>query len=160
MATNFTARRNFRRTHILGHKPTYGALARPLPRKHKGKILEATSPDEQYVWVENGHEIRVGIWRDLILNKVIPSKDNQTFDVYLFYDPNFDQPWLLATPVALKSESVRAIYKDRWPVEQVPLSAKQMVGSHRQFVHNPESVQRLPELSLLAATFPYRFLGA
>jgi hypothetical protein len=51
---------------------------------------------------------------------------------------------------------------DRWPVEQLPLSAKQMVGAHRQFVHNPESVQRLPELALLAgsilsflaATFP------
>jgi hypothetical protein len=69
---------------------------------------------------------------------------------------------LLGTPVKLKPESVRSIYKDRWPVEQIPLSAKQMVGSHRQFVHNPECVQRLPELSLLAgsilsflaATFP------
>jgi hypothetical protein len=47
-------------------------------------------------------------------------------------------------------------------VEQIPLSAKQMVGAHRQFVHNKESVQRLPELALLvgsilsfiAATFP------
>jgi len=82
--------------------------------------------------------------------------------VYAFYDPAFEQPWLLATPVTLKPESVRAIYKDRWPVEQIPLSAKQMVGAHRQFVHNPESAQRLPELALLAgsilsflaATFP------
>jgi hypothetical protein len=162
LATNFTARRNYLPEHILGRKPTYGALVRPLPRKHKGKTLEAAKPDENYVWVENGHEIRVEIWRKLILNKVVPSENNQTFDVYAFYDPAFDQPWLLATPVALKPESVRSIYKDRWPVEQIPLSAKQMVGAHRQFVHNPESVQRLPELALLAgsilsflaATFP------
>jgi hypothetical protein len=162
LATNFTARRNYLPEHILGRKPTYGALVRPLPRKHKGKTLKATKPDENYVWVENGHEIRVEIWRKLILNKVVPGENNQTIDVYAYYDPAFEQPWLLATPVALKPESVCAIYKDRWPVEQIPLSAKQMVGAHRQFVHNPESVQRLPELALLAgsilsflaATFP------
>ena len=162
LATNFTARRNYLPEHILGRKPTYGALVRPLPRKHKGKTLKATKPDENYVWVENGHEIRVEIWRKLILNKVVPGENNQTIDVYAYNDPAFEQPWLLATPVALKPESVCAIYKDRWPVEQIPLSAKQMVGAHRQFVHNPESVQRLPELALLAgsilsflaATFP------
>ena len=65
----------------------------------------------------------------------------------------------VATPVRLKSQSVRAIYKDRWPVEQIPLSAKQMVGAHRQFVHNPESVQRLPELALLAGSI-LSFLAA
>ena len=78
--------------HILGRKPIYGALVRPLPRKHKSKTLNATKPDENYVWVENGHEIRVEIWRKLILNKVIPGENNQTFDVYAFYDPAFNQP--------------------------------------------------------------------
>ena len=57
-----------------------------------------------------------------------------------FHDPAFKQPWLLATPVKLKAESVHAIYTDRWPVEQIPLSAKQMLGTHRQFVHNAESI--------------------
>ncbi len=151
LATNFTARRNYLPAYNnLGRKPTYGLSVRPLPRKHKGKTIEATVVDETYTFVENGHEIRVEIWRKLILNKVVPNEDNKTFDVYAIYDPDFDQPWLLATPVALKPESVRAIYKDRWPVEQIPLSAKQMVGAHRQFVHNEESVQRLPELALLA----------
>ena len=163
LATNFTARRNYLPAYNnLGRKPTYGLSVRPLPRKHKGKTIEATVVDETYTFVENGHEIRVEIWRKLILNKVVPNEDNKTFDVYAIYDPDFDQPWLLATPVALKPESVRAIYKDRWPVEQIPLSAKQMVGAHRQFVHNEESVQRLPELALLvgsvlsflAASFP------
>jgi hypothetical protein len=44
------------------------------------------------------------------------------------------------------------MYQDRWPVEQIPLSAKQMVGAHRQFVHADESIQRLPELALLAGS--------
>jgi hypothetical protein len=159
LATNFTARRNFLPEHRRGRKPKYGALVRPLPRKGKGKTLAASQPDETDGWVENGREIRVEIWRHLVLTQVVPHENNLTFDVYAFYDPDFDQPWLLATPVVLKPESVRAIYKDRWPVEQIPLSSKQMVGAHRQFVHNPESVQRLPELALLAGSI-LSFLAA
>ncbi len=44
------------------------------------------------------------------------------------------------------------MYRDRWPVEQLPLAAKQMVGAVRQFVHAPETCQRLPELALLAGS--------
>jgi hypothetical protein len=72
------------------------------------------------------------------LNKTIPNQENETFDVTAIDDPDFKQPWLLATPVTLKPESVYAIYKDRWPVEQIPHSAKQMVGAHRQFFDNKE----------------------
>jgi len=93
------------------------------------------------------------------LNKTVPDPANETFDVYAIYDPEFKEPWLLATPVTLKAQSVRAIYRDRWPVEQIPLSAKQMVGAQRQFVHHPESVQRLPELALLAGSI-LSFLAA
>lgn len=152
LATNFTARRNFLPEHDKGRKPKFGALVRPLPRKHKDKTLAATTPDETCFWVENSREIRVEIWRNMLLNKAIPDQENQTFDVYAIYDPDFEQPWVLATPVKLNPQSVRSIYKDRWPVEQIPLSAKQMVGAHRQFVHNPESIQRLPELALLAGS--------
>jgi hypothetical protein len=159
LATNFTARRNFLPEHHKGRKPKFGALVRPLPRKHKDKTLPATSPDENLSWVENSREIRADIWRNMLLNKAIPNQENQTFDIYAIYDPDFEQPWLLATPVRLKPQSVRGIYKDRWPVEQIPLSAKQMVGAHRQFVHNPESVQRLPELVLLAGSI-LSFLAA
>ncbi len=159
LATNFTARRNYLPEHHKGRNPKYGALVRPLLRKYKDKTLAATLPDQTYSWVENQREIRVEIWRDLVLNKTIPNQENETFDVYAIYDPEFDLPWLLSSPVKLKSESIHAIYKDRWPVEQIPLSAKQMVGAHRQFVHNPESVQRLPELSLLAGSI-LSFLAA
>jgi hypothetical protein len=159
LATNFTARRNFLPEHHLGRTPKYGTLVRPLVRKHTDKTLDATPPDATYTWIENGREMRAEMWTDLVLNKTIPGSEHQTFDVYAIYDPDFKQPWLLAASVALKPESVRAIYKDRWPVEQIPLSAKQMVGAHRQFVHNPESVQRLPELALLAGSI-LSFLGA
>lgn len=162
LATNFTARRNFLPVHAKGRKPSYGALVRPLPRKRKDNLLSATPADEAYTWGVEGRTLRAEIWRDLVLPTQVPSPDNPTFDVYAIYDPRFDQPWLLATSLKLCAESVQAIYRDRWPVEQLPLSAKQMVGAHRQFVHTPESVQRLPELALLAgsilsglaATFP------
>jgi len=159
LATNFTARRNFLPVHVKGRKPTYGALVRPLPRKYKDKTLAATAPDETYTWIENRKVLRAEIWRNLVLTEKVPSETNKTFDVYAIYDPDFDVPWLLAAPIKLKPESVRAIYKDRWPVEQIPNSAKQMVGSHRQFVHATESIQRLPELTLLAGSI-LSFLAA
>jgi hypothetical protein len=159
LAVNFTARRNFLPTHERGRKPKYGEIVRPLPRKYKDKTLAATVPDETYTWTENQRELRAEIWRQLVLKSMTPDEDNKTFDVYAIYDPDFPQPWLLATPLKLKSESVRAIYKDRWPVEQIPLAAKQMVGAHRQFVSNPESIQRLPELALLAGSI-LSFLAA
>lgn len=160
LAKNFTARRNYLPEYAgHGRKAKYGTLVRPLPRIHNGKTLAATTPDETIAWQENGREIRAEIWRGLVLNKIVPNKENKTFDVYVIYDPNFNEPWLLATPVRLQASSVRAIYRDRWPVEQIPLSAKQMVGAHRQFVHADESIQRLPELALLAGSI-LSFLAA
>ncbi len=88
----------------------------------------------------------------MILPKVVPGSQAKRFQVYAIYDPAYTTPWLLATPLKLKAATVRAMYQDRWPVEQIPLSAKQMVGAHRQFVHADESIQRLPELALLAGS--------
>ena len=134
-------------------------MIRPLPRRHKGKTLLASTPEETQSWDENGQTIRAEIWRNLVLPDCAPNAHNPTFDVYAIYDPSFDTPWLLATPVILKPVSVRSIYKDRWPVEQIPLSAKQMIGAHRQFVHAAETVQRLPELALMAGSI-LSFLAA
>lgn len=160
LATNFTACRNVLPDYCgLGRKPIYGELIRPLPRKHKKNTLPASAPDETQSWEENGETIRAEIWRNLVLPDCAPNVHNPTFDVYTIYDPRFDTPWLLATPVVLTPVSVRAIYKDRWPVEQIPLSAKQMVGAHRQFVHAEETIQRLPELALMAGSI-LSFLAA
>ena len=41
------------------------------------------------------------------------------------------------------------LYRDRWPIEQMPLAAKQMLGAERAFVFGQESRYRLPELALL-----------
>jgi hypothetical protein len=160
LANNFTARRNVRPEYCRkGRKPVYGELIRPLARKYKDKMLTATTPDETQSWDEDERTIRVEIWRNLVLPDCVPDAHNQTFDVYAIYDPNFDTPWLLATPLVLQPISVRNIYKDRWPVEQIPLSAKQMIGSHRQFVHAEETIQRLPELALMAGSI-LSFLAA
>lgn len=160
LANNFTARRNVLPEYCgAGRPPVYGELVRPLARMYKGKSLTATTPDETHSWVEEGRILRAEIWRSLVLPDYAPNAHNQIFDVYAIYDPSFDTPWLLATPVVLKPISVRNIYKDRWPVEQIPLSAKQMIGSHRQFVHAQETIQRLPELALMAGSI-LSFLAA
>jgi len=160
LANNFTARRNVRPEYCRkGRKPVYGELIRPLARKYKDKMLTATTPDETQSWDEDKRTIRVEIWRNLVLPECVPDVHNQPFDVYAIHDPSFDTPWLLATPVVLQPISVRNMYKDRWPVEQIPLSAKQMIGSHRQFVHTEETIQRLPELALMAGSI-LSFLAA
>ena len=160
LANNFTARRNTLPEYCgVGRMPVYGELIRPLARKYKDKTLAATLPDETQTWMEDGRLLHAEIWHNLVLPDCAPDAHNQTFDVYAIHDPNFDTPWLLATPVILKPSSVRNIYKDRWPVEQIPLSAKQMIGSHRQFVHADETIHRLPELALMAGSI-LSFLAA
>ncbi|MBN2148521.1 MAG: hypothetical protein JW726_14130 [Anaerolineales bacterium] len=153
LATNFTAHRNQSLPYGgKGRRPVYGEKVRPLERSYKGKAIAASAPDWTASWVEDGVELRAEIWDGLILPGVIPGPQAKTFRVYAIYDPEYKAPWLLATPLNLKPATVRAIYRDRWPVEQIPLAAKQMVGAHRQFVHADESIQRLPELALLAGS--------
>jgi hypothetical protein len=153
LPTNFTARRNQPAPYCgKGRKPVYSQRVRPLARSYKGKAIAATPPDRVETWMEEGVAMRAEIWEDLVLPGVIPGAQAETFRVYAIYDPAFTTPWLLATPLRLKAATVRAMYQDRWPVEQIPLSAKQMVGAHRQFVHADESIQRLPELALLAGS--------
>lgn len=163
LATNFTARRNVPAAYCgKGRRPTYGQKVRPLPGYRKGKLIPATPPDRVETWELEGRSLRAEIWEDLLLPGVKPGPTAPSFRVYAIFDPAYEQPWLLATPLPLQAPTVRAIYQDRWPVEQIPLAAKHMVGAHRQFVHAPESIQRLPELALLAgsilsylaATFP------
>ena len=67
------------------------------------------------------------------------------------HDPRFKEPWVLVTSLQLSAIIVWRLYCDRWPIEQVPLIAKQMLGGARQFVSAPESCQRLPELTLLGS---------
>jgi hypothetical protein len=131
-----------------GRPPTRGALVRPLPRAYKGKPLPATPPDRVETWHEDGGLLRAEVWTDLV--RPDADADGPAFAVVAIHDPRHREPLLLATPLALPARAVRDLYRDRWPVEQLPLAAKQMLGAARQFVHAPETCQRLPELALLA----------
>jgi hypothetical protein len=153
LATNFTARRNYPATYSgKGRLPVYGQKIRPLERSYKGKTITASLPDRIETWTENGVTMRAEIWEELILPGIVPGPQAKTFRVYAIYDPAYATPWLLATTLKLKAATVKAMYHAGWPVEQIPLAAKQMVGAHRQFVHAEESIQRLPELALLAGS--------
>lgn len=160
LATNFTARRNTPAPYRgKGRMPVYGEKIRPLERSYKGKTIAASLPDRVETWTANDVSLRGEIWEDVILPGVIPGPEAKTFQVYAIHDPAYETPWLLATALKLKAATVKAMYQDRWPVEQIPLAAKQMVGAHRQFVHAEESIQRLPELALLAGSI-LSFLAA
>jgi len=153
LAKNFTARRN----HLpaptnLGRPAEYGEIVRPLSRIYNGKQIEATLPDHIETWQEHGLTFRAEFWYDLALSDVKPDPENDTFTVVVIYDPRFEEPWLLACPLQLNGPDLHDFYRARWPIEQLPLAAKHMVGAHRQFVFAKESCFRLPELSLLAGS--------
>jgi hypothetical protein len=131
-----------------GRPPTRGAVVRPLPRTYQGRPLAATLPDATLSWEEEGVRLRAEVWRDLV--PPTAGVGPPTLTVVALFDPRYRTPWLLATPLPLAPQALRALYRDRWPVEQVPLVAKQLLGAARQFVHAPQTCQRLPVLSLLA----------
>jgi hypothetical protein len=89
-------------------------------------------------------------WDNLVLPDAVPGAP--TFTTVVIHDPRFTDPLLLNTPLPLSGAQAQAMYRDRWPVEGLPLWAKQMLGAVRQFVFAPESRQRLPEVALLAGS--------
>lgn len=132
-----------------GRPPSRGRLVRPLPRSYKGRTIPATAPDHTECWEEeDGVMLRAERWTELVLPTA--GADAPSFTVVALFDPRYQKPLLLATPLALPAPVLRALYPDRWAVEQIPLVAKQLLGAARQFVHAPETCQRLPELALLA----------
>jgi hypothetical protein len=163
---NFTARRAIRPAYGGRGRPgEYGALVRPLARSYKERLLPATPPDREERFLAANSLIRVQVWEQLVLAEAKPGAP--TFTCLVFFDPRYSEPLVVATPLSAPAAVVYALYRDRWPIEQWPLSAKQMVGAARQFVFAPESRQRLPELALfagailsyIAATEPARSSG-
>jgi hypothetical protein len=135
-----------------GRKPTRGALVRPLPRPYKGRTIAATPPDRHATWQPRLGptvlSLRAAFWDDLVCIDAQPGAP--TFSTVLLHDPRFDEPLLLHTSLPLTGAALQAFYHDRWPVEGLPLTAKQMLGAARQCVFAPESRQRLPALALVA----------
>lgn len=153
LAANVTARRNYPAPYKgRGRRPIYGPIIRPLARTYKGRSIPASPADFSQTFVYEGRTIKVTGWYDLILPGVVPGPGNDTFDIYVFEDPLYQTPLLLATTLRLRPSTSFGLYQDRWPVEQVPLAAKHMIGAHRQFVFAHQSCQRWPELALLVGS--------
>jgi len=149
VARNFTARRNVLPAYTgRGRYPIYGERVRPLPRTHKGKTLAATPPDATAQWVVAGRTIQAQVWDNLVLSMAKPGAP--AFRCAVIHDPRYQEPLVLATTLPVSAYALWCLYRDRWPIEQLPLAAKQMVGAHRAFVFGGESRHRLPELALLA----------
>jgi len=141
-----------------GRPATRGESVRPLPRAYKGRLIPATPPDRNETWEEDGVTLRAEIWADLVRMTAAGKAEAETetktkepsVTVIAVYDPRYREPLLLASPLPVTARVLHDLYHDRWPVEQLPLAAKQMLGAARAFVHAPETCQRLPELALLA----------
>jgi len=135
-----------------GRPSIYGDLVRPLARRRKEREIPATLPDQVMSWTDPSSDgdrtLRAEQWTSLVLPGAAPG--SPTFTIVAIFDPAYTEPLLVATPLALSPQTLRALYRDRWPVEQLPLAAKQMLGAARQFVHEQETCQRFPELALLA----------
>lgn len=162
-AVNCTARKNVLPEYKgRGARPKYGDLLRPLPRTHKGKVIDASAAEESGEFTYQERTIRHEAWHNLVTSTTKVDAANDTFSIYLFHDPAYLKPLVLTTVMRVKPETVYRFYKERWPVEHPPLATKQMMGLHRQFVFADESCFRLPELGLLtgnilthlAATLP------
>src|SRR6266545_3268839 len=135
-----------------GRPSKYGDLVRPLARRRKGQEIAATPPDQVTTWTEHDsagdRTLRAEQWFALVVPDAAPG--SPTFTIVAISDPAYTQPLLVATPLAVSPQVLRDLYRDRWPIEQLPLAAKHMLGTARQFVHEQETCQRFPELALLA----------
>jgi len=127
-----------------------GELIRPLARTYRDRTLAASTPDAGATWQEGNTVVRAAWWDDLVLADV--PLTSPTFRLVVIHDPRWTEPLVLATTLAVSARTLRDLYLDRWPVEQLPLAAKQMLGATRAFVSAPETCQRLPELALLAGS--------
>jgi hypothetical protein len=153
--SNFTARRATPPTYGgQGRRPTNGAWVRPRPRTDKKRTLAATPPDRREPWPGGTREppglISAQFWDTLVLPDAPPGAPS--FTRVVLHDPRFAEPLLLNTPLPLSGAQAPAVYRDRWPVEGLPLWAQQMLGAARQFVLAETSRQRLPAVSLLAGS--------
>lgn len=171
---NFTARRVTPPDYAgQGRRPSRGVLVRPLARTRKSHTLAATPPDHTETHLVAGRSVRAEIWDGLCLPHSSPQPlaeadvSTPALTCVALHDPAYKEPWLLVTNLTLSAPELLTFYHNRWPIEQVPLAAKQLLGAHRQFVFAEAARQRLPELALLtssllmylAATYPAQPTG-
>lgn len=150
-AKNFTARENVLPAYKgKGRPPVYGEIVRPLCRTYKQKELPATRPDGSARWADGRHILEALLFDALVLLDAAPG--SPCFRCVVISDPRYKEPLVLVTnlPNTVSAHALWLLYRDRWPIEQMPLAAKQMLGASRSFVFAPKSRVRLPQLALLA----------
>jgi hypothetical protein len=108
----------------------------------------ATPSDQVRCWSEGAVVLQAAVWEHLVLADAEAGRPSCR--VVAIHDPRQRAPLLLASPLPVSARALRDLYADRWPVEQLPLVAKPLIGAGRQCVSAPETCQRLPELALLA----------
>lgn len=146
---NFTAERLTAPVYAgRGRRPTHGVTVYPLARTRQGRRLPATPADRHETWTDHGETLHADWWDGLRLSD--SPVHAAPFHVVVIRDPRWTEPLLLVTTLAVAAATVRALYLDRWAIEQIPLAAKQMIGAHPQWVSTPAARHRLPELALLA----------
>jgi hypothetical protein len=146
---NFTAQRNALPAYSgHGRPPQQGEVVRPLARFYRDHWIAATPPDKVARWKVDGRTIRALIFENLVARDARPGA--KSFRCMVLVDARYKQPLVLVTNLAVSAQTVWCLYHDRWPIEQVPLAAKQMLGAHNSFVFGQQSRVRLPELALLA----------
>jgi hypothetical protein len=127
LATNATARRNQLPAYKgRGRYPKYGEKVRPLPRTWGDRQIPATIPDQQSQFTYDGRCIQVSFWHELVSAETVAvaetSNTQGAFSIYVYADPAYKKPLVLATNLALAPQTAYLIYRDRWPVEQAPLA--------------------------------------
>lgn len=131
-----------------GRKPTRGERVRPIARAYKGKPLPLSAPDSVECFLYQGRQIIAERFQDLVVAGCPLS-----FCILVIRDPKYRSPWLLLTDLQIESaQTIFLLYRSRWLIEVLPLTAKQLLGGVRSFVHAWACRYRLPELCLLAAS--------
>lgn len=157
MASNCSLRRNTLPppTGKGGRPREYGEKVRPLAGTYCDHIIAASQPDECDSFTlsdeQSGQEVVVRYhgWHGLVRPDQKVAATNEAVSVWVFFDPRFRDPLVLASNIAASAQAIAHLYRDRWSVEQPPLVAKQMLGLQRHFVFAPTSLWRLPALALL-----------
>ena len=155
LAKNCTARRNELPTYKdRGTYPKYGEYIRPLARTGRtNNIIDATTPDHTDTFEYEGRTIQASYWHNLVSSDKKVSDDASTFSIYMYDDPHYDKPLILAIDINVKMvQTPYLLYNDRWTAEHPPLAAKQVIGLHRHFVSAKESCFRLPELAFIVGS--------
>jgi hypothetical protein len=122
-----------------------------LARTYKAHHLPATPPDVTVQFTYAGRLIEAQGWHDLVRRDQKVAADNALFTIWVYHDPLYQEPLVLGTNLTAQAATIFQLYLDRWPVEEVPLVCKQLLGLQRHFVFAALARLRLPELGLIAA---------